>query len=82
MLEAKDAAKIAAEYYREITQDTSELTIEEVELDDKGLYWFITLGISDPYSRAIMPKHMASYKIFKIDVSNSKVISMKIRTLK
>ena len=46
MIDAKDAAQIAAKYYKEITgQSEVALSIEEVELDDNEENWFITLGI-------------------------------------
>jgi hypothetical protein len=76
-IDAKKAAAIAAKYYQEILQEPTELSIEEIELDEDG-FWLITLGISD-YGFGIKP---ASYKIFKIDANTGEVKSMKIRTIK
>ncbi|CAN2041224.1 conserved hypothetical protein [Candidatus Magnetomoraceae bacterium gMMP-15] len=87
MIEAKDAAKNAAIYYQEITGKVKDfLSIEEVELDDKEEYWYITLGIiaeegHDPFFRGTRPKY-DEYKVFKISAINGKVKSMKIRLIK
>lgn len=36
MLDAKQAAKIAAEYYEDISSEQAKLSIEEIEFDDEG----------------------------------------------
>ena len=85
MIDAKDAAQIAARYYKEITgQHNAALSIEEVELDDNEENWFITLGIlfKSESDRVLWfnKSKFDEYKIFKISV-DGKVKSMKIRTV-
>ena len=80
MIEAKQAAQIAAKYYEDLVGPTNaKLQVEEVELDDEGKFWDITLGIYDPL--VFLPR-ANEYKIFKISASTGKVHSMKIRIIK
>lgn len=84
MIDAKDAAQIAAKYYREISNSEGNLSIEEVELDETENCWFITLGIVEPnpLSYRIGRVTPDQYKIFKISRESGNVLSMKIRILK
>lgn len=85
MIDAKNAAQIAARYYQDISgRNADNLTIEEVELDEENDCWFITLGIIDSNQLMFRPSSASpsQYKIFKISREDGQVKSMKIRTLK
>ena len=79
---AQEAAKSAIEYYKEVTGDYNQPSVEEVELSEDGKCWLITLGLrrsgSDTIS-ALYGKSEIVYKVFEIDSSDAKVLSMKIR---
>ena len=77
-IDARMAAKSAAQYYEDISGERTKLSIEEIEMNDDGHFWLITLGISDPYSIGMNSKPR-EYKIFQIDANTGEVKSMKIR---
>ena len=81
-IKAQDAAKIAVEYYREVTGDYNQPAVEEVEISEDNKYWLITLGVrrspGDTISN-LYGKTEVEYKVFKIDSQNGNVLSMKIR---
>ena len=79
-IDAKKAAAIAAQYYRDISLEEAELTIEEIEFEEAG-FWLITLGIYNSYGLA-MGRRPSNYKRFKIDANTGEVKSMKIREIK
>ncbi len=97
MMDVKQAAKIAAEYFVDLyaEQKYSDMLLEEVEYDEAGGAWLITLGYSpprtiledvkDPFSPLSRLSSFSTidrrYKIFRIDAETSNVFSMKIRTL-
>ncbi|KKQ46174.1 MAG: hypothetical protein US63_C0005G0016 [Candidatus Moranbacteria bacterium GW2011_GWC2_37_8] len=79
---AQEAAKIAADYYREVANDYDQPSTEEVEISEDQKYWLITLGIRKQGGDAISSlygKTYIAYKIFKIDSQTGDVLSMKIR---
>ena len=61
-----------------------DVTVEEVELSDDGLFWLITIGFF-PSGSSIAAitggGTYKQYKIFKVDASSGEVISMKMRDL-
>ncbi len=76
----KEAAIKAGEYFQEIYgAPRRDVTVEEIEMDEAGTYWLVTLGYlgstGAPFSFA--PEQI--YKRFKVDVYTGDVISMKIR---
>ena len=81
-VKAQEAAKIATDYYKEVTGDYQQPAVEEVELSKDNKYWLITLGVrrsaSDTISN-LYGKTEVEYKVFKIDAQNGNVLSMKIR---
>lgn len=94
MIDVKEAAKKAAEYFASLYDpDTyTDLQLEEVELIDDEKYWLITLGyMTVPKSAlgAIIPDSVPrilksssgppKYKQFKIDAETGKVQAMMIR---
>ena len=80
-INAKDAAKIAANYYMDLSNERVDLSIEEIEFDENG-FWLITLGLHDPYKMGSFGAKPVSYKIFRINAESGEVISMKIREIK
>ncbi len=89
MIDVKEAAKKAAEYFADLyaKQEFSDLLLEEVEYDEQKNRWYITLGFVPPSS--VFEKNPLSpfytrgrqYKVFDIDAETGKVVSMKIRTV-
>ncbi len=77
---AKEAVSIARDYYQEVTNDYSGVTIEEVMLSDDGNFWIITLGHKERRGGAIpLYEDTIAYKSFKINAETGEVISMKIK---
>jgi hypothetical protein len=83
-IDAKEAAKIATEYYRDVTRDFDQTSVEEIEVSDDKKYWLITLGIrktvNDTVS-ALYGKTRITYKVFQVDAENGDVLSMKIKEI-
>jgi hypothetical protein len=92
MLDVKEAAHRASEYFAGLygDQSVSNVQLEEVELTDDGQYWLITLSYPlFPPRMALagnpeLPINLAlkrKYKVFKIDAKTGEVKSMKIRNV-
>jgi hypothetical protein len=92
MIDVKDAVKIAYQHFEQLFADVKpdEVALEEVEITEDDKYWNITLGYNDPFekdrqneanplSRLIGPARNRHYKLFRIDASDGRVLSMKIR---
>lgn len=82
MLDVKEAAERASEYFAGLYQDQrlSNVQLEEVELTDDGKFWLITLSHPVPNeSPALTFSFKRKYKVFKIDAKTGEVKSMKIR---
>ncbi len=80
MMDVKQAAKLASEYFSGLYADqgVSNVQLEEVELTEDGKYWLITLSYPvQSEAGAIFLRRQ--YKIFKIDTETGEVLSMKIR---
>jgi hypothetical protein len=83
MLDVKEAAQRASEYFAGLYSDQKihNVQLEEVEISDDGKYWLITL------SYPVIPQDIApiqfigkrKYKLFTIDAETGQVKSMKIR---
>jgi hypothetical protein len=82
IITAQEAAKIAVDYYKEVTGDYNQPGVEEVELAENESNWLITLGFrrsaSDTIS-SLYGKTEVIYKVFEIDAKNGNVLSMKIK---
>ena len=76
-LTARDAARVASGYYRDLTETHDRPTLEEIELSENGDRWLVTLGV---YSEGV-PFGERSYKRLEVDASTGDVLSMKIRPL-
>jgi hypothetical protein len=86
MLDVKEAAQRASEYFAGLYADqgVSNVQLEEVELTDDAQYWLITLSYPVIPDMAGMPINLVSrrnYKVFKIDSKTGEVKSMKIRNV-
>jgi hypothetical protein len=93
MVDVKEAAKRAADYFSNIYSDKpySDLLLEEVELSEDGRYWLITLSYASELSTIRVPSALdpfpkvingpRKYKLFKIDAATGNVKAMKIRSL-
>jgi len=87
MLNVKDAARTAVEYFSQVFQNGYQnLRLEEVELSEDERYWYITLGFDSPsqhqegaLSTAFTARPMREYKTIKIDAATGTVLSIKIR---
>lgn len=82
MLDVKEAAQKASEYFAGLYQDQgfSNVQLEEVELTDDGKYWLITLSYPVPPELAALNFNFKrKYKVFRIDAKTGEVKSMKIR---
>lgn len=89
MLDAKEAARAAAEYFADLyasvdpTADPNSLRLEEVEVTENGRYWMITLSFRERFEQAFNPLgggyRDRQYKVFKVDAKTGEVRSMKIR---
>jgi hypothetical protein len=88
------SAVLAAKNYFEEIQDMignsiQGILLEEVELSENGMFWYVTLSFNRPAAkteRTIIPdfislatKHEYEYKTFTIDAETGEVKSMKIR---
>jgi hypothetical protein len=70
----KQAAQAASKFYKDTTGNYgSSLSLEEIEL--KGDYWFVTLGI--PKGGVIYDQK--EYKVFKVHAKTGNVESMILR---
>lgn len=85
MLDVKEAARRASEYFEGLYSDEKieNVQLEEVEISDDGKNWLITL------SYPIYPHNIApisfigkrKYKLFTIDAETGEVKSMKMRNI-
>ena len=82
MLDVKEAAQRASEYFAGLYADQgmSDVQLEEVELTDDGKYWLITLSFPVPRELGAFNLTLKRrYKVFQIDAKTGDVKSMKIR---
>lgn len=93
----KEAAKQGADFLKNLYEDASDMLVEEVEMDDHQLNWFITFSYlykkkrdertSTPLNATLeslsvlYPSRERNYKTLKIDAKTGTVLSMKIREL-
>ena len=79
MVDAKEAARIALDYYRAISDKEVALAVEEVEAAEDDKFWTVKLSIADPLQQATMRFTSASsaYKLIKIATADGRVVAMK-----
>ena len=85
-VDARGAARAAAEYFRELYPTTRAFSLEEVDLSEDGKHWLVTLSFEIPAdSRTsnnvalLFGPPKTNYKVFKVNVRTGDVVSMKIR---
>ncbi len=84
MINVKEAAEKAAEYFRDLYGDRfTNVLLEEAERK-AGLggrrYWVITLGYDRPSSLPqFSKKGPRQFKVFEVDAKTGEVASMKVR---
>ena len=74
MISPKKATECAIGFYRETTGTFPSMTLEEIEL--KGDYWYVTLGI--PRTGGLV-YDLKDYKLFKINAKTGNVESMTVK---
>ena len=82
MLDVKEAARKASEYFAGLYSDQKipNVQLEEVEISDDGGYWLITLSYPVATELAALNFNFKrKYKVFTIDAKTGEVKSMKIR---
>lgn len=84
MLDVKEAAQKASGYLAGLyeNQELTNVRLEEVEQENHGKYWSITLSYSVPSQPQLAGLNLnfkREYKVFKIDAKPGDVKSMKIR---
>lgn len=88
MIDVKEAAQTASNFFAGLYADQtlSDVRLEEVELTEDERFWLITLSFPSDNPLQKVLTHMAGidrstrqYKIFKVDASTGRVVSMKIR---
>lgn len=84
MLDVKEAARRASEYFAGLYSDPriNDVQLEEVEISEDGKYWLITLSYPVPPNIAALNlSYKRKYKVFTIDAETGQVKSMKIRNV-
>ena len=77
---AKEAAKLAADYFRTVTGYADVLSVEEVEFDKKKGICRITLGyIDNPDSAFLTGLRCKAWKSFDVNMKSKQVLGMKVR---
>jgi hypothetical protein len=89
MLDVKEAARTAAEYFASLYDEStySDLQLEEVELTEDEKYWLITLSYEYGEAKQTQVGAMLNlpvskqrkYKQFRIDAETGQVQAMTIR---
>ena len=79
MIDAKEAAKKATDYFNSLYEDKSfrGLRLEEVEQTEDGL-WLVTLRFDSPAVGGLIDRE---YKLFTIKAESGEVLSMKVRKI-
>lgn len=73
---AKDAVKIASEYFQFVGNNYGiRLTPEEIELSDDSTQWKVILSYTE---NAYLGEQKKEYKVFKINATTGEVTSMKV----
>jgi hypothetical protein len=81
MIDVKEAAKVAYDYFAELYQGKyHNLAVEEAEITDDEKFWIITLGYDVQGQQTIMAGPSSrEYKVLKIEAEAGRVVQMKMR---
>jgi hypothetical protein len=79
MIDAKDAARIAVEYYRAIAGKDVSLVVEELEATEEDKFWMVKVSVTDPLQQVTMrfTSTSSAYKIIRIAAADGRVVAMK-----
>jgi hypothetical protein len=84
MIDARTATDKAIAYFKTFFPEATKVITEEVELTEDRKHWLVTVGYDSDDLAAptqLIIGRSKKYKIFKIDVESSEILSMKIRTV-
>ena len=92
-MDVKEVVKLSKQYVSDLFRDENltNLGLEEIEYDDAGEIWYVTLGFSRPWDRDItglgaltgaMKQPFRAYRVVKIRNTDGEVLSVKLRDLK
>jgi hypothetical protein len=85
MIDIKMAVDKAANYLVKFFPNAIDIQLEEIEMDKTEQHWLITLSFIEKKNVgdhiSIIPSSRKNYKVFKLDSTTGKVISMKIREI-
>lgn len=79
MIDLKQAADRAMEYFQELFQAQSyiKVLVDEVELSEDEKYWMVTLGYEEkPAGSLGLDMVHRKHKVFRIDVESHRIVSM------
>ncbi len=85
MIDVTEAADKARSHLVSFFPDAEKVQLEEAELTDDKVHWFITMsyeGVANSVASSLLVGKSLRYKIFKLDAKSGEVISMKIRDIK
>ena len=85
MIDVTEATNKAREYLMSFFPEAEQVQLEEVELTDDKVHWFITLsyeGVTNSVASSLLVGKSVRYKLFKLEAKTGEVISMKIRDIK
>jgi hypothetical protein len=79
MIDAKDAASIALEYYRAIANKDLVLAVEEIEAVDDDKFWLVKISITDRLQQEAVrfTSTSSAYKLIRIAAGDGRVVAMK-----
>lgn len=84
-IDVRAASLAAASYFKDLYRDKKilSMSLEEVELSSDEKHWLITLSyvFSDDDDLTFFDTPRTKFKVFSIDTTTGKVVSMKIRQI-
>ena len=89
-MDVKEVVRLSKQYVSDLFRDenVTNLGLEEIEYDDAGGTWYVTLGFSRPWDKDItglsaltrvMKQPSRAYLVVKIRNTNGEVLSVKLR---
>ena len=84
MINAKEAAKNASDYFSDLRGINRQyISLEEVELVEDENAWYITLSYPTGADMlgVVIGRNVREYKVFKVRAGDGEILSMKIRTV-
>ncbi len=81
MIDVRQAALAANDYLKGFYPEASNIKLEEVELFEDEEVWSITLSYDSNDRFSVNFNRQREYKIFRLNSTDGRVLSMKIREL-